>query len=145
MSNVFSAVRVHACETEYASVVRARSIGARGPAVWLAAFAVLFAPATEEGPAGSIANSRDLIGARILAPTIREAVVATDPELSTHDPRMGERLSGPRSVPLALASIAIVVLLMWVSLAAGLPSGGGPRLIAFLSPAPRGPPRLRSV
>lgn len=130
----------------YSSAVTLWTPGVRWAVVFLAVSAVLFAPATYERPEGSTQAPPPPIEARILAPTVREGIVAALPKLSTRHLQTGDHRSRPESVAFAIASAAAAVLLIGASFAAGFPSRrSGPSLIFFRNPVPRGPPGLQAV
>jgi len=109
----------------------------------LAVLALLFSPVPDEWSIGSNRGPREPVDPRILAPTVREGIVAVRPKLTAR--QTTDQQSRPGFVLLAVASAAAAVLLVWVSVAPRLPSGGGPRLLAFRGLVPRGPPVLQAV
>jgi hypothetical protein len=129
--------------TGYASIVSLRTPGSRCALVFLAASAILFAPATYERPWGWNQGSAAPIEARVLAPTVREGLVASS-RLTAHQ-QPGD--DGVPRRPVALAAVAAVaVLLAGVWLALAFPSRRtGPRIIFFRLRVPRGPPRLQPI
>lgn len=129
----------------YPSAVRSWASGARWAVTLVAVSAVLFAPAANESPLGLTQSPRVPIEARVLAPTVREGIVATDPRLTIRHPRTGDFRSWPEAVAFAIAAAAAAMLLTGASLAGGLPSRSGPRLIVFRNPVPRGPPGLQAA
>ena len=102
--------------------------------VALAALAILFAPATGDEP-GSVANGEP-VHARIIAPTLSEAMVG-------HGPRFGPRHLGQqrtetgRLLALVLAAAAAAAFLSLLRIE--LP-GRRSRVLAVRTWIPRGPP-----
>lgn len=117
----------------------------RWAVVFLGVFALLFAPATDELSGGSNREARELLGARVLAPTGSEAIEGVSPKLATRQFQIERQRSRPESILLAVAPAAAVLLLLWASFAGGLPSGKALGLFAFRSLAPRGPPGFEAV
>lgn len=131
--------------SHYASAVSWRAACGRWVAVSLGVFALLFAPATDESSGGSSPQTREALGARILAPTGSEAFEGTGSKLANVRFQIAKQRFRPDSVPLAVAPAATALLLLWTSLVWGFPSGTALRLVAFRSLAPRGPPGFEAV
>ena len=131
--------------THYAFAVSSRASIGRWAAVFLGMFALLFAPATDSSSGGSIRETREALGARILAPTGSEAIEGTGSKLANVGFQIAKQRSWPDPVPLAVARAAIALLLLWTSLAWGLLSRTALRLAALRSLAPRGPPGFEAV
>jgi hypothetical protein len=105
--------------------------------VALGSLAILFAPATGED-SGSL-SGREPIGARILAPTVSEAIVAVTPRLAPQ-------------VPAASQAASVLALILAAAIAASLigaphdrAAGTGSRVSVARTWIPRGPPPLRTV
>jgi hypothetical protein len=128
--------------TYYAFAVSRRAGRGRWAAVFLGVFALLFAPATDESAGGSAPETREALGARILAPTGSEALEATSSKLARAGFQLGKQRSWPDLVPLAVAPAVTALLLLWTSSACGFRSARALRLFALRSLAPRGPPSI---
>ncbi len=107
--------------------------------VALGSLAILFAPASDD--ATGVAGSREPIGARILAPTVSEAIVADGPRFAPRD--VTQKWPGAGWIVAALVATAAAVSLF------GTPtndraSGTGSRVLAIRTWIPRGPPELRT-
>jgi hypothetical protein len=131
--------------THYASAVSWRAACGRWAVVSLGVLALLFAPATDESSQGSSRETREALGARILAPSGSEAIESMSSKLTNVRFQVAKQRSRPDSIPLAVAPPATALLLLWASLAWGFPSGTELRLVAFRSLAPRGPPGIEAV
>ena len=132
--------------TSYSSAVRRRGLTIRWRLALLAIFAILFAPAGDERPSVSTRGAQDGVDPRVIAPTVREGIVATDARLTIHHFRVTEQRPSAEPVPLAVASAIAGLVLGWgASLVAGVRSGSHPRLVALQALAPRAPPALGSV
>jgi hypothetical protein len=108
--------------------------------------AVVFAPAPDEAAgAGPLRGTDDSLGARILAPTVRQGIKATDPELPERHLQIVDQRSRPGSIPLMLASVAAVLLFISRTWRARRKSRAGPRLVALRARVPRAPPTLRTA
>jgi hypothetical protein len=125
----------------YASTVR---LGSRWAVSSVAVVALLFAPATGEGPAVSNPHAGQPDDPRILAPTVRDAFVGMRPKLATPTHGATDHGSLAEPSPLAVASAAAVILLIWASFAVGLRSGTGSTLAFLRGLVPRGPPGLQT-
>ena len=113
--------------------------------MFLGVFALLFAPAPDESSGGSGLQTREDLGARILAPTGSEAFEGRASKLANVRFQIAKQTFRPDSVPHAVALAAMALLLLWASLAWSFPSGTALRLVAFRSLAPRGPPGFEAV
>jgi hypothetical protein len=110
----------------------------------LAVFTLLFSPAPDETLG---AQTRDAgpgtLGARSLAPAVREGNTAAGPRFDLNEVRLGDSwLIQPADVG---ALVAATVPLLWVFAAAGLLSGNRQRLFGLRSLVPRGPPSFLSA
>jgi len=85
------------------------------------------------------------LGARILAPTVRQGIQTTDPKLLGRHPQVVDQRSGPGSIPLTLASVAAVVLFAFLTWFARRKLRAGPRLVSLRASVPRAPPTLRTA
>jgi hypothetical protein len=128
--------------THYASAVSWRAARGRWAAVFLGVFALLFAPAADESSGGSSRETREALGARILAPTGSEAIEVTRSKLANGSFQQVKQRSWPDSVPFAVAPAVTALLLLWTSFAYGFRSARAPRLFALRTLAPRGPPGM---
>jgi hypothetical protein len=111
----------------------------RPAVVVLGSLAILFAPASGDD-AGAVA-SREPIGARILAPTVSEAIVADGPRLAPKD--VAQTWPGAGWIMAAVLAAAAARSLF------GLPPndrapGTGSRVLAIRAWIPRGPPGLQT-
>jgi hypothetical protein len=132
--------------TGYSSAVRRRGLRMRWPLAFLAIFALLFAPAGDERPSGSTRGAQEGVDPRVIAPTVREGVVAAGARLTIHHIRVTEQRASAEPVPLAVASAVAGLVLAWgASFAAGVPSGSRARLVALQALVPRAPPALGSI
>jgi hypothetical protein len=127
---------------EYASPVR---LGSRWAVSSVAVVALLFAPATDEGPAASNPQTGQPDDPRILAPTVGDAFVGMRPKLATPTRGGTDHGSLAEASPLAVASAAAVILLIWASFAVGLRSGKGSTLTFLRGLVPRGPPGVQTI
>lgn len=107
--------------------------------------AVLFAPAWEEETAGPSRPADDSAEAWLLAPTLREGIVATGPKLSARHLQTADQRSRSEPVPVTLASVAAVLVLLSLTWSARRESRAASRLVAFRSRVPRGPPILQTA
>jgi hypothetical protein len=129
-------------DSRYASGVRSRAARGQLLLVFFLVLAVLFAPAGEERPGSPVRLADDLVGARILAPTVREGIATADPKLSAR------KLSGPDqrsrlgSIPLIPASVAAVLLLVLLAWLVREEAGAILRRFVLRALIPRGPPHL---
>lgn len=127
------------------SNVISRTHGARWVLAALAGFALLFAPGRGDGQADR-ARTREPIEARILAPTVREALVGVAPKPSAPDLRSGvQTRSRPTALPLGLISAVWAVSLVWAASAVHGRSRIRPRFIALPACVPRGPPAFQPI
>jgi hypothetical protein len=118
----------------------------RWPVAHLAVFALLFAPAGDEGPARPTAGAQEEVDPRVIAPTVREGIVAKGAKLTTLHLRVTEQRAPSQPIPVTVASAVAGMLLAWAALfAADLPSGSRPRLIALRVRSPRAPPAVGSI
>jgi hypothetical protein len=107
----------------------------------LAVFAVLFAPAADRWLRGSTQSDPAPVEARVLAPTIREAVAAASPkQILRHLPNR-EPLSRAESLAGAVASSGAAAQPVWAFLADSVRREPSQRLIVLGEPPPRAPPR----
>ena len=113
----------------------------------MAVFALLFAPAGDEGTRGSTHVTPEGVDPRIIAPTVREGMVAKGVKLTARNLEGADKRGPSESIPLAVTSgLAALLLLRWATFfAAGLPAGSHPRLIARRALVPRAPPALASI
>ncbi len=108
--------------------------------VALGSLAILFAPASGDDAAG-VARSREPIGARILAPTVSEAIVADGPRFAPRN--VAQKWPGAGWIVAAVLGAAAAFSLF------GVPTndrafGTGSRVLAIRAWIPRGPPGLRT-
>jgi hypothetical protein len=104
--------------------------------------AVVFAPAGEERPGSPVRLADDLVGARILAPTVREGIAGGDQKLSARQLSGSDQRSGLGFVPLIPASVAAVLLLVLLAWLAREEAGSFLRWFLLRALVPRGPPNL---
>ena len=123
--------------------VKCRADDARWVLAALAGFALLFAPGTDEGQADR-PGGREPIQARILAPTVSEALVAVARKPSDPDLRSGVR-SRPVALPLGAISVIGAIFLMWAVPAGWDRSRIRPRGIVLSAHVPRGPPAVQPI
>lgn len=131
--------------THYASAVSWRAACGRWAAVSLGVFLLLFAPATDESSGASNRETREALGARVLAPSGSEAIESMNSKLANVGFQVAKQRSRPDSIPLAVALAATALFLLWTSFAGRFPSGRALRIVAYRSLAPRGPPGLEAV
>lgn len=118
----------------------------RWPVAYLAVFALLFAPAGDEGPMRPTRGAQEGVDPRVIAPTVREGIVATGANLTTRYLHLTEQRPRSEPIPHAVASAVAGHLLVWAaSFAPGLPPGSRPRLVALRALVPRAPPALGSI
>ena len=130
----------------YASVVTPQPATRQWALSLLLVLAVVFAPAPDEaGGAGPLAGTEESLGARILAPTVRQGIQTTDPKLLGRHPQVVDQRSRPGSIPLTLASVAAVVLFAFLTWFARRKLRAGPRLLSLRASIPRAPPALRTA
>jgi len=131
--------------TGYSSAVRSRGLSTRWPVAYLVVFALLFAPAGDEGPMRPTRVAQG-VDPRVIAPTVREGIVAKGAKLTTLHLRVTEQRAPSEPIPLAVASAAAGMLLAWAAFfAAGHPLGSAPRLMALRARSPRAPPAPGSI
>jgi hypothetical protein len=128
--------------SRYASGVRSRAPGGRWTLAFFLVIAILFAPAREEHPAGPVSLGDELVGARILAPTVREAIAATDPKLSARQFAGLDQRSRPEVTPMIPASVVAVLLLVLLTWLARRETGAVLRWFVLQARVPRAPPNL---
>jgi hypothetical protein len=118
-----------------------RSRGLRRPRALalLAAFILLFAPAPDERPDASNRSTHATIGARILAPAVREGNTSAGPKLKAVVAQVEDQRSTEPVYPALAAAIAIP-LFLYSFLGAGLRSGKREGLFGVRGLVPRGPP-----
>jgi hypothetical protein len=118
----------------------------RWPVAYLAVFALLFAPAGDEAPMRPTRAAQEGVDPRVIAPTVREGIVAKGAKLTTLHLRVAEQRVPSEPIHLAVASAVAGMLLAWAaSFAAGLLLGSPPHLIALRARSPRAPPALGSI
>jgi hypothetical protein len=118
----------------------------RWPVAYLAVFALLFAPAGDEGTRGSTRVAREGVDPRIIAPTVREGMVASDAKLTARYVPVAEKRVQSVSIPPAVASGMAALLLVWAaSFAAGIPTRRRRRFYTRRALVPRAPPALASI
>jgi hypothetical protein len=126
---------------DYASDVPSKRPEKRWAVGLVVVVAVLFAPAEGEPASGRLRESPGGVDARILAPTVREAVPARDPEASA--PRNGVTDPRTRAEPLPLVSLFAGILFLlglgWWAVG-DIRSASG--LLGLPARAPRAPPAL---
>jgi hypothetical protein len=110
--------------------------------VFFLVLAVLFAPATEERLGSPVRPADELLGARILAPTIREGIVATDLKLSARQLAGSDQRPRLGLIPLIPASVAAVLLLFLLTGLAREEAGAILRWPLLQALVPRAPPYL---
>lgn len=109
----------------------------------LAVFAVLFAPA-DRWPLES-SPVPGAIDPRILAPTVRDAVVAASPRIKARSIDIAEQRSGPESIFPSVALATLAVLLVASLVARGLPGSRRLPLVLLRSLVPRAPPLAQAA
>lgn len=110
---------------------------------FLAISAVLFAPAAYDGFSGSPQSEPAPIEARVLAPTVREGMVAA--KLSRSHLQAGDQ-SQPKPFAFAIPAAAVAALLIGAFFAVGLPLRRNSQAFAFFRiRVPRGPPGLQAT
>jgi hypothetical protein len=133
-------------DSGYASVVTPQPATRQCALSFLLVLAVVFAPAPDEaGGAGPLRGTEDSLGARILAPTVRQGIKATDPKLPGRHLQIVDQRSRQESIPLMLASVAAVLLFVSLTWFARRRSRARPRLVALRALVPRAPPTLRTT
>jgi hypothetical protein len=127
----------------YACVVKSRLPSRQWGLGFFLVLVVLFAPAREEDVASSVPPADGSMGARILAPTVREGITATSPKLSARELPGSDQRSWSVSIPPSLPPVAALLLLL-ASLAwlARQETRAVLRVIALRTRVPRAPPRL---
>ena len=110
--------------------------------VFFLVLAVLFAPATEERPGRPVRPADELVGARILAPTLREGLAATDLKLSARQLAGSDQRPWPGLMPPIPASVAAVLLLVLLTWLARKEAGTILRWPLLQALVPRAPPSL---
>lgn len=120
-------------------------LGSRWAVSSLTVAALLFAPATDEVPADSNPQAGAPDDPRILAPTVRDAFVGMRPNLATPTQGAADHGSLAEPGPLAVASAAAVILLIWAWFAVGLQSRKACSLAFLRGLVPRGPPGLQTL
>jgi hypothetical protein len=129
-------------DSRYASGVRSHVPSRRWTLAFFLVIAVLFAPAREEHPATPVSLGDELVGARILAPTVREAIAATDPKLSARQFAGMDQRSRPGITPMLPASAAAVLLLVLLTWLARQETAAVLRWFVPRARVPRAPPNL---
>lgn len=121
--------------------MRPRTSNWRGAIGLLAVLAFVFAPAWDEGPISARPDAKEPLGAYILVPIFREAILAVGPKFTSHYLQVINQRSRPDSVPLAVPpAVTPALLFLLASLVGGFLLRSSPRLIAFPPQTPRGPP-----
>jgi|SRR5918999_1213292 hypothetical protein len=135
-----------ASDSGYAFIVTPHLAAGKWALSFLLVLAVVFAPAPDEaaGPGPSSGNEASL-GARILAPTVRQGIQVSDPKLLGRHLQIADQSSRLSSIPLMLASVAAVLLFASLTCFARRRSLAGPRLVVLRARVPRGPPTLRTA
>jgi hypothetical protein len=108
-------------------------------------FAVLFAPAADRWLVGSTQGASAPVEARVLAPTIREAVAAASPKHILRHLPVRDQPSLKEPLTAAVASIAAAALLLWALLSAGTRRALSQRLIVLGDLGPRAPPPFQAA
>jgi hypothetical protein len=111
---------------------------------FLAVLTILFAPATDQGPGGPSRSAGEPIGARLLAPAIREGMKAESPRLGPSGLRVRDQRAMEANY-LAVAAAAAVLLLLRIFFVLGLRSATRQRLLGIRLVVPRGPPSLQAT
>jgi hypothetical protein len=109
--------------------------------LFLVVLALLFAPARNE-ELDSVSGADDPVGARVLAPTVREGIVTTGPKHSPQQLQVPDQRSELRSIQLTLASVAAALLLASLTWSARQESRAAPGLVTLRARVPRAPPSL---
>ncbi len=113
--------------------------------MFLVVLAVLFAPARDEDPLGSVPEADGSVGARVLAPSVREGILATGPKFSARLPQAADQRSGQALIPPTLASAVAILLVVFVTWSARRDSRAAPRLVSLRVLVPRAPPTLQTA
>jgi hypothetical protein len=130
----------------YASVVTPRPATGQCAISFLVVLAVVFAPAPDEAwGAGPLPGTGDSLGARILAPTVRQGIQTTDPKLLRRHLQVVDQRSRPGSIRLTLASVAAVLLFAFLTWFARRKWRAGLCLVALRASVPRAPPTLQTA
>jgi hypothetical protein len=126
----------------YACVVKSRLPSWQWGLGFFLVLAVLFAPAREEDAASPARPADESVGARILAPTVREGITATSPKLSARELPGSNQRSLLGSIPPSLPPVAALLLLASLAWLARQESRAVLRVITLRTRVPRAPPRL---
>jgi hypothetical protein len=110
--------------------------------VYLAMFALLFAPAGADGPKGSGDVARAPVDPRIIAPTVGEGMVAASATLTTRRFQVTEQRVQLDSLPLVIRASAAGLVFLWAAVAGAPRAGTRPTLSAARALVPRAPPAL---
>lgn len=129
-------------DSRYASGVRSPAPDGRWTLAFFLVIAVLFAPAREEHSARTGSLGDELVGARILAPTVREAITASDPKLSVRQLAGLDQRSRPGFTPMIPVSATAVLLLVLLTWLARQETGAVLRWFVSRARGPRAPPNL---
>jgi hypothetical protein len=121
-------------------VVRLHTTSYRLAVAGLSVFAVLFAPAADRWLRGSTQSDPAPVEARVLAPTIREAVAAASPKQILRQLPKREPPSRAASLAGALASSGAAAQPVWAFLADSDRREPSQRLTVLGEPPPRAPP-----
>jgi hypothetical protein len=126
----------------YACVVRSPLPSRQWRLGFFLVLVVLFAPAREEEEASPVRLAEESVGARILAPTVREGITATSPKLSARELPGSDQRSLLGSIPPSLPRVAAILLLASLAWLARQETRAVLRVIALRTRVPRAPPRL---
>jgi hypothetical protein len=138
--------RLAASDSGYAFIVTPHLAAGKSALSFLLVLAVVFAPAPDEvagpGPPGGTEAS---LGARILAPTVRQGIQVSDPKLLGRLLQIADQIPWPGPIPLTLTSFAAALLFASLTWFAQRKSSSVPRLVALRARVPRAPPALRTA
>ncbi|MGH2709877.1 MAG: hypothetical protein ACRDH9_01555 [Actinomycetota bacterium] len=118
------------------------SKGLRRTLPFLWTFAIVFAPATDETRSGPHPEHQEPVDARVLAPTVPEAIVAVG---SRETLRPGTQVRRSSSDPLPPTIATSLTLLAWILLAGPRELGRRAPIIAARQVIPRAPPGLQAA
>jgi hypothetical protein len=126
----------------YACVVKSWLPGRHWGLGFFLVLVLLFAPAREEDADSLVPPADDSVGARILAPAVREGITATSPKLSARQLPGSDQRSLLGSIPPSLPPVAAILLLASLAWLARQETRAVLRVIALRTRVPRAPPRL---